>query len=333
MHLFPLGKLHVANIGDSRALLINCDRSGNNPVIQLTRDHNMRNADEVARLERIGVNLSQIHENGDMIVNQRSTRCIGNYFVKNGAKEMDGFSTVIEEPVSSTAELSPVITLNENAQVLILMSYGLYKAYEEILNSSMTHLEPNQVNVDIAELVLSELNIQQTLVGVAQAVINRVINMHHDLYNSEVKSNHGHTKYVSDRIEDITLVVRNLNHPFPNGIKGRQVVEVTPRFTDQLSISVDEDASTTVDDTLAVSDKKLVKPIDLDLTFVASEETITNSSSSSSFADSRNNSYPISKPLDKDAEGRIAAYVDFGDLYEAVENAKKNGHVPKDYAL
>lgn len=56
----------------------------------------------------------------------------------------------------------------------------------------------------------------------------------------------------------------------------------------------------------------------------------TSSTTSSDFVDNRFESNRP-EPLDKDSEGRIAAYVDFDEIFQAVEEAKRKGLVPPDY--
>lgn len=49
------GRLFVANVGDSRALLCKTDSEGVMRVIQLSQDHVLSNEDEVLRLSNLGI--------------------------------------------------------------------------------------------------------------------------------------------------------------------------------------------------------------------------------------------------------------------------------------
>jgi TAK1-binding protein 1 len=59
---FPVyeGKLYVANVGDSRALLCKTDEKGVLRVMQLTVDHELSNEDELLRLSQLGLDVNKI---------------------------------------------------------------------------------------------------------------------------------------------------------------------------------------------------------------------------------------------------------------------------------
>lgn len=56
------GRLFVANVGDSRALL--CKTDGNQVVriVQLSVDHDLRNEDELLRLSQLGIDVNTIRQ-------------------------------------------------------------------------------------------------------------------------------------------------------------------------------------------------------------------------------------------------------------------------------
>lgn len=56
---------------------------------------------------------------------------------------------------------------------------------------------------------------QSTLTGVAQAVVDRVVRIHHDVYMRGVMD--CNTPVQTGR-DDITLLVRNFNFPLPNAL-------------------------------------------------------------------------------------------------------------------
>lgn len=58
---------------------------------------------------------------------------------------------------------------------LFLMTQGLYGALEEATKTE-------QLNKEIAQIVVEQFNSQTTLVGVAQGVVDRVARIHHDHY-------------------------------------------------------------------------------------------------------------------------------------------------------
>lgn len=56
------GKLYVANVGDSRALLCKTDSNQVLRVIQLSVDHDLRNEDELLRLSQLGLDIESIRQ-------------------------------------------------------------------------------------------------------------------------------------------------------------------------------------------------------------------------------------------------------------------------------
>jgi len=56
------GKLYVANVGDSRALLCKTDNNQVLRVIQLSVDHDLRNEDELLRLSQLGLDIESIRQ-------------------------------------------------------------------------------------------------------------------------------------------------------------------------------------------------------------------------------------------------------------------------------
>lgn len=56
------GRLYVANVGDSRALLCKTDSNQVLRVIQLSIDHDLRNEDELLRLSQLGLDVKSIRQ-------------------------------------------------------------------------------------------------------------------------------------------------------------------------------------------------------------------------------------------------------------------------------
>lgn len=56
------GKLYVANVGDSRALLCKTDSNQVLRVVQLSLDHDLRNEDELLRLSQLGLDVESIRQ-------------------------------------------------------------------------------------------------------------------------------------------------------------------------------------------------------------------------------------------------------------------------------
>lgn len=56
------GRLFVANVGESRALLCRTDKDGVLRVLQLSVDHNLSNEDELLRLQQIGLDIDRMKQ-------------------------------------------------------------------------------------------------------------------------------------------------------------------------------------------------------------------------------------------------------------------------------
>jgi Serine/threonine protein phosphatase len=56
------GRLYVANVGDSRALLCRTDSNGVLRVVQLSVDHDLRNEDELLRLSQLGLDVEKFKQ-------------------------------------------------------------------------------------------------------------------------------------------------------------------------------------------------------------------------------------------------------------------------------
>ena len=72
---------------------------------------------------------------------------------------------------------------------------------------------------------------QSTLTGVAQAVVDKIVRIHHDMYMSGVGSENG-VSNSQGRRDDITLLVRNFNFPLPHALASpTPVVRFNPNPT------------------------------------------------------------------------------------------------------
>ena len=94
------------------------------------------------------------------------------------------------------------VELDSSSAFLVLMSDGLYQALTDATGRET-------INGDIASMVAHEFGQQTTLNGVAQAVVDRVVRIHHDTFmtGSDAK------KTLCKKRDDITLLVRNFNYP------------------------------------------------------------------------------------------------------------------------
>ena len=81
-------RLYVANVGDSRAILVYAAKDGSLQVKQLSVDHDVNNEQELMRLVALGLDREQLKKSG-RLGTQENTRSIGDYILKGGYKDMD----------------------------------------------------------------------------------------------------------------------------------------------------------------------------------------------------------------------------------------------------
>ena len=81
-------KLYVANVGDSRAVLVYQTPNGALETLQLSTDHSVDNKEELKRLEKLGLDPEELKRAG-RLGPQENTRSIGDYNIKGGYKSVD----------------------------------------------------------------------------------------------------------------------------------------------------------------------------------------------------------------------------------------------------
>ncbi|XP_066582091.1 TGF-beta-activated kinase 1 and MAP3K7-binding protein 1-like [Prorops nasuta] len=290
------GRLYVANVGDSRALLCKSDCNQVLRVVQLSVDHDLRNEDELLRLSQLKLDTESIRQ-GSRLGNQENTRCIGNYLVKGGYREFEELASATAEPVIAEPEIYGGIELDSSCRFLLLMSRGLYKSLEEATGT-------DQVNKELALIAVEQFRIQSTLTGVAQAVVDKVVRIHHD-----VNMSNSQNTQTSGKRDDITLLVRNFNFPLPHALKSP--TGHTVRFNPIIQASSPR-ANVYTD---AFSSSSPAQSED-NFDYASTSETSTTS-----------DIYPSgAKPIDRNA--KVKPYVDFSEYYKNVEKRRKEGTLP-----
>ncbi|KAG8233344.1 hypothetical protein J437_LFUL010894 [Ladona fulva] len=344
------GKLFVANVGDPRALLCRTDSNGVLRVVQLSVDHDLRNEDELLRLAQLGLGVDKIRQGKlndcSLIQSEGNTRCLGNYLVKGGYKESEDLLAASSDPVIAEPEIHGGIVLDESCRFLLLMSDGLYKSLEEATGS-------DQVNKDIAQMTVEQFRVQTTLTGVAQAVVDKIVRIHHDGYMSAVApgspaSASGPLNFNKSpsvqytKRDDITLLVVNFNFRMPNALRNasmsgissstagllKQVTSVAPSSARSSSVhfnpiitSIPPANSYSSSSSSATTSSSTTHPGENDSN--EGEGAATNQESSS---DTSSLEGQIVAPVDKNR--RINAYVDFSEYYEKAKRACEEGKAP-----
>ncbi|XP_032675271.1 TGF-beta-activated kinase 1 and MAP3K7-binding protein 1-like [Odontomachus brunneus] len=292
------GRLYVANVGDSRALLCKTDSNQVLRVVQLSVDHDLKNEDELLRLSQLGLDIESVRQ-GSHLGNQENTRCLGNYLVKGGYREFEELASSAPEPIIAEPEIHGSIELDESCRFLLLMSRGLYKSLEEATGT-------DQVNKELALITVEQFRVQSTLTGVAQAVVDKTVRIHHDVNMSNTQST-----LTSGKRDDITLLVRNFNFPLPHALKSptsqsvrfNPVVQTAPIRT----MPDNEDFSSTG---TGITDDNF--------------DTSTTETSTTTTSDM----YPPGARI-TDRNARIKPYVDFSEYYENVEKRRQEGTLPE----
>lgn len=186
-------KLFVGNVGDCQAILCTLETTGSLKVIPLSIDHVLGNEDESLRLQHLGLNL----ENGmNPFGDTTYTRCLGNYPVKGGYKEMDALKSCRDDPVIAEPEIQGGIPIHDSFQFLILFTKSLSNALEETGSS-----DPGG---DLANICLNHYKEHSTMSAIAQAAVDTVVRIHRQHFEeSEASQTSSLCK------EDMTLLVRN----------------------------------------------------------------------------------------------------------------------------
>ena len=81
-------QLYVANVGDSRAVVVCQTPYETLETRQLSTDHDVKNENELKRLEQLGLDPEKLKRAG-RLGPQENTRSIGDYNIKGGYKSVD----------------------------------------------------------------------------------------------------------------------------------------------------------------------------------------------------------------------------------------------------
>ncbi|XP_022312975.2 TGF-beta-activated kinase 1 and MAP3K7-binding protein 1-like [Crassostrea virginica] len=324
-------KLYTANVGDTRALFCQTDEGGVFKVIQLSVDHSISNEGELNRLSQLGLDVERLKQHR-RIGSSDSTRCIGDYHVKGGYKDIEILQLATREPVIADPYVHGSIEIGKRPSFLIIMSDGLYQALQAATNT-------DRVNIDIARMVAAEFSQQSTLNGVAQAVVDKVVRIHHDAFIGGTPE----MKQICQKRGDITLLVRNFNYPLANAINSPtaggayhpvSVPFYNPRPNMPPTVTIPplstaervENHSGSGDSTPGTPTAAQTPPRDtlsstLESTFQETNHTYTSTESSTQSSGEMRFPTRFYNPnkLELDENGRVEAYVDFDEFYDAIK--------------
>lgn len=250
-------KLFIMNIGNCKALLCKNDTHNVLRVLQLSADHTLYNNDEAVRLQKLGLDVQALSQ-----APMSCTRCIGNYLGKGGYKDCEFLSGASSEPITSQPEIVGGFPIDDSCRFLMLLSSGMVNALADIYEGDSL-----QSNKEMVQMTVEQFRTQSTLSGVAQSVVHKAVQYHHDTYMQKTQSME---EAVVGAREDLSLLVRNFNFPMPNAIQKRtsQV-----RFDSEVKHHTLVSTSNNLSD--ASSDAECVTPTNASLNSLTS----TNSSS------------------------------------------------------
>ena len=156
--LIHYNNLHVANVGDSKAILCRTDVSDPHSfkASQLSTDHDLTNDNELSRLAELGLEVDLLKQR-QRIGNLSITRCIGNYLVKGGYKDLPDLCAARDEPIIAEPSIRSVI-LDDSCQFLVLASGSVFRTLEDVTGA-------HQVNSELVRMVAEEFKTQSTLTG------------------------------------------------------------------------------------------------------------------------------------------------------------------------
>ena len=196
-------KMFICNVGTCRVLLCKVDENRAPRVIQFSVDHNLNNSDEALRLEYLGLNITDLRTTPIF-----ETRMIGSYQGKSGFKDNQYLRDSKSEPILALPEIVGGIAIDNYSQFLILMSSGACKILNQIFCGDTT-LE----NREIIKMCSKEFECQGSLTDVAQAVVDKLLNLYHQ-------------KYPGRTVDDVSIILRNFHMPKKAQSSERQEEEV-----------------------------------------------------------------------------------------------------------
>ena len=192
---------------------------------------------------------------------------------------------------------------------MAIASEGLYRSLVDATGRE------HAINGDVASAIAQQFALQSTLNGVAQAVVDQVVRLHHDTFmTASVEAR----RRACQTRDDITLIVRSFGHPLPNAMSPTSGLSsaVAP-----LSIVIPPAGAST--------------PPDHDRAFFRAPQyraaaILDNSNGDNSLRSFENQSFEsgpsvggasaaITTRLQLDEQGRVRAYVDFADFFAALD--------------
>lgn len=196
-------KLYVANVGDSRVVLIREKEDGTLIAEQLTVDHTVQNWDELRRLEDLGLDPNELTKAG-RLGSQENTRSIGDYKIKEGYQDVDILRHAAKPPGTAQPYVMHPREIDESFRYLIVMSDGVYKSMEDTFEESRS-IDANKVLIGVMQNILK---VNPKLETVADRILERLAKIHKDTYQKAAQEDVRSPRAVTCRKrDDMTLLV------------------------------------------------------------------------------------------------------------------------------
>ncbi len=194
------GHLYLAHVGRCRALLCwqQAGDEADHRVRLLNSEHTCASPEERQRLTLLGLSPP---EEGSLLTGNACTRCIGDHRGKGDYRHWPRLRHASAEPLITDPELACGLQVEGSWRYLILTTYGLCAALQEVLGS------PEGVNAELVKLVIAEAKHRSNLHDLAQAVVDNIVRQHHQRF---MKRDDG---VRAPMHEDMTLLIRRFEAP------------------------------------------------------------------------------------------------------------------------
>jgi len=289
-------KLFVANAGDVRTVVCKTKSNGDVKALPLFIDHTVHNEDEVLRLSQLGLDKS------DVAKVTEKTRCLGFHQVKGGYKEVDFLRKGKDEPILSLPDCLGPFQVEPSHLFMIIFTRSLAECLEQ--------MELSDINTELCRITKEQFSENTTVSGVAQSVVDKVVRMHREHFETKVDCNDN----VELRREDISLLVKNFNTKLASGQK--RISGANLNNLDATSTPIHVNVETP-------------KPTEVIIP-TATTSAVTEATRSSTTTTSSADTFVKQAELSVDENGRIKPYVDFSHFHkqwalhrESMQNGKK----------
>eukprot|EP00731_Ephydatia_muelleri_P028856 Em0020g500a len=223
-------KLYVANVGDSRAVVVYQTPNGALETLQLSTDHDVKNEDELKRLEKLGLDPEELKRAG-RLGPQENTRSIGDYNIKAGYQNVDVLRHASGPPGTAVPSVK-MVDIDRSFLYLMVMSDGVYKSIEAALDEAQT-IGANQVLANMVHTYAQTPGVEFS--SIAQSTLDQVAHLHEEAFQRSAQQDARSPKATACPEIGLTILKKggnaadaavgvaaglNVTEPFSTGIGG-----------------------------------------------------------------------------------------------------------------